>query len=158
MGKTDRNNDDFSDLAILNRIDADPDISQAALAKDLQIAIGTVNGKLKRLIDQGSIDVKRTQRRKLRYRLTPEGHALQRSLTSAYIRQSFQLYRRVRQQAKDLLITLNDSEVRAVRLVGEGDIAEVCRLTCLEHQVALTDQPEAPVLVVDGLDVRLEWR
>lgn len=50
---------------------------QAAVAEDLKIAIGTVNGKLKILVAQGAIEVKRTQRRKIRYRLKPNRRALQ---------------------------------------------------------------------------------
>lgn len=54
---------------------------------------------------------------------------------------------------KELLNSLTEAENHAVRLVSDGDIVEVCRLTCLEHESALTHKPEAPALVVDGLDI-----
>lgn len=149
-------NDHFRDLALLMRIEAEPDVSQAMLAEDLNISIGTINGHLRQMVESGLIEVKRVRRRKLRYIITPEGRALHRTLTEDYIQQSFQLYRQVRQQVKDLLKGLNDSGIHAVRLLGEGDIAEVCRLSCLEQRVTLTDDMGAPALVVAGLDVRIE--
>ena len=147
----------FADLALLNKIAADPDVTQSDLAQDLKLAIGTVNNRLKRLVAQGSIEVKRTQRRKLRYHLTPEGLALQQSLTTEYVQQSFQLYRVVREEAQRLLSALIEAGYHAVCLVGEGDIADVCRLTCLENHVEMTDNDDAPALVVDGLEIRLKW-
>lgn len=148
--------DEFRDLALLNRIEANPDISQVTLAEEMGIAIGTVNGYLQRMVENGYIKVKRARRRKLRYIITPEGLALRIRLTEAYIQQSFHLYRQVRQRVKDLLAELNHAGPQAVRLVGEGDIAEVCRLTCLEQGIVVTDQKGVPVLMVDGLDIRLE--
>ena len=148
---------EFCDLALLNRIKADPDISQALLAEALKISIGTVNGHLKRMVEEGLIEVKQARRRKLRYIITEEGCALHNALMEDYLQQSFQLYRQVRQQAKVLLQELDGAGVQAVRLQGEGDVADVCRLTCLENQVCLTDDHDAPALVVDGLDISIEW-
>jgi hypothetical protein len=93
----------------------------------------------------------------LRYIITQEGLALRIRLTEANIQQSFHLYRQICQQVKDLLAELNHAGSQAIRLEGEGDIADVCGLTCLEHGMALTDQQDVPVLVVDGLDMRLEY-
>ncbi len=38
------------DLAVLSRIPADPDITRARLADDLNISIGTVNARMNRLV------------------------------------------------------------------------------------------------------------
>jgi len=148
---------EFCDLAILNRILTDPEVTQADLAEELNISIGSVNARLKQMIENGFIEVKQAKRRKLRYIITAEGRALRQTLTEDYLQQSFRLYRQVRQMVKAELAKLDGAEVRVVRLQGEGDVADVCRLTCLEHQVRLTDDPRAPVLVVEGLEVSLEW-
>jgi DNA-binding MarR family transcriptional regulator len=150
------NNNDFCDLAIFDRVIADPDISQAVLAEDLQVAIGTVNRRLQQMVEKGYIQVERARRRKLRYKMTQAGHTFHRTLTDAYIEQSFELYRQVRQQVKGILIALNDAGVYTLRLIGDGDVAEICRLTCLEHDVTMTDNSDVPKLVVDGLDIRIE--
>jgi DNA-binding MarR family transcriptional regulator len=80
---------------LLEKIEFDPDITRASLASlaslasQLGVAVGTVNWHLKRLIAKGYIKVKRAQRRKLRYIITPEGIAFRARLTvnySEYIR------------------------------------------------------------------------
>lgn len=148
-------NGHFRDLALLQEIEANPDVSQAKLAEELGVAIGTVNWHLKRLVEKGCVKVKRIRRRKLRYIITPEGLSLRAKLTLVYIQQSFSLFRDVRENVRCLLQTLQEKGIRAVRLEGDGDIAEVCRLTCLEQHINLTDSPQAPALLVDGLQVRL---
>ena len=149
--------DEFRDLALLQEVEADPDVSQARLAEDLGVAIGTVNWHLKRLIEKGFIKVKRARRRKLRYIITPEGIALRAKLTVDYIQQSFILFRQVQQRVRTLLQELQENNVHVVSVKGEGDIADVCRLTCMEQHFSLTDNSASPALVVDGLDVRLEY-
>lgn len=58
---------------------------QAVLTEELSIAIGTVNGRLKRWVEQGSIEVRRDQQQKLRNIITPEGYARLRFLTDLYV-------------------------------------------------------------------------
>ena len=143
------------DLALLQEIEADPDISQAKLAEELGVAIGTVNWHIKRLVEKGFVKVKRARRRKLRYIITPEGIALRARLTVDYVRQQFKLFRRVRTRVTNLLTSLEEADQFMIRLVGEGDVADVCRLTCMERHFTLTDNPNAPTLMVDGIVVKL---
>jgi DNA-binding MarR family transcriptional regulator len=71
------NNHQNSDreLMLLEHIERDPDITQASMAAQLGVAVGTVNWHIKRFIAKGYVKVKRAQRRKLRYIITPEGLA-----------------------------------------------------------------------------------
>ena len=156
MTEITQSNEEFRDLALLQGIEADPDVSQAKLAEDLGVAIGTVNWHLKRLIEKGCVKVKRARRRKLRYIITPEGIALRAKLTVDYIQQSFILFRRVRQRVIILLGQLEKKGLNAVRVEGDGDIADVIRLTCMEHHFTVTARPDAPMLVVEGLKVKLK--
>ena len=68
--------DPVRELILLEQIEHDPDVTQATLAAQLGVAVGTVNWHLKRLVSKGYVKVKRAQRRKLRYIITPEGIAL----------------------------------------------------------------------------------
>jgi DNA-binding MarR family transcriptional regulator len=144
------------ELVLLEEIELDPDVTQASLATQLGVAIGTVNWHLKRMIAKGYVKVKRTQRRKLRYIITPEGLAFRARLTINYIEQSMRLYRRVRQRVRENLVEVKRAGFHAVRIHGDGDIAEICRLTCLEQGVAVLDTPDAPVIAVHGLKVILQ--
>lgn len=157
MIELDQGSDEYRDLALLQGIEDDPDISQAKLAEELGVAIGTVNWHLKRLIEKGFVKVKRARRRKLRYIITPEGIALRARLTVDYIQQSFGLFRRVRKRAASLLAQLQKQGINVVRVEGDGDVADVCRLTCMEQHFSLTEHTDAPALVVDGVKVKLEF-
>lgn len=145
-------------MELLEEIERDPDISQASLAAQLGVAVGTVNWHLKRLISKGYVKVKRAQRRKLRYIITPEGLAFRARLTVNYVEQSMRLYRRVRQRVRELLVEMREAGFNVVRIVGEGDIADICRLTCLEQGMQITSDNQYPALVVRGTRVLLEWQ
>jgi DNA-binding MarR family transcriptional regulator len=91
------------DLTLLEQIEHDPDVTQASLAAQLGVAVGTVNWHIKRLIAKGYVKVKRAQRRKLLYMITPEGIAFRALLTVNYIETSMRLYRKTRQRVQDVL-------------------------------------------------------
>ena len=144
------------DLSILEQIEQNPDATQASLAGNLGVAVGTINWHLKRLINKGYIKVKRAERKKLRYIITPEGISLRARLTIDYIQNQFSLYRITRQKVNALLTQVQSEGDSRVRLIGEGDVADVCRLTCLEQSVPIVDDPSAPTIVVQGLKVYLK--
>lgn len=143
------------ELSLLEQIEADPDITQASLATQLGVAVGTVNWHLKRLVEKGYIKVKRLERRKLRYIITPEGLALRARLTVDYVERSLDLYRRTRQRVKEYLQQVRLAGYEQIRLMGEGDVADICRLTCLEQGIGLTTDENAPSIEIRGLKVIL---
>lgn len=143
------------DIKLLEHIEQNPDVTQATLATQLNVAVGTINWHLKRLVDKGYVKVKRAQRRKLRYIITPEGIAFRARLTMNYIETSMDLYRRTRQRTLDQLAEVKNAGYNQVSIQGDGDIAEVIRLTCLEQGIAVTTDPKAPVLEVHGMKIHL---
>ncbi len=144
------------DLILLEQIERDPDVTQASLATKLGVAVGTVNWHIKRLIEKGYVKVKRAERRKLRYIITPEGIALRARLTVDYIEQSMLLYRRTRQRVRELLTEVKSTGYDRIYIDGDGDIADICRLTCLEQGIKIVDEKDVPNLVVQGLKVVLQ--
>ena len=91
-----KSRDAVRDLSLLEEIERDPDTTQATMAGRLGVAVGTVNWHIKRLISKGYVKVKRAERRKLRYFITPEGLALRARLTVGYVEDSMKLYRESR--------------------------------------------------------------
>jgi DNA-binding MarR family transcriptional regulator len=148
-------NDTARELSLLEQIEHDPDVSQATLATQLGVAVGTVNWHIKRLIAKGYVKVKRAERRKLRYIITPEGIALRARLTVDYIERSFDLYRKTRQRVQEHLANLRQAGINHVRISGEGDVVDICRLTCLEQGITIVPDGDAPMLEVRGLKVIL---
>jgi DNA-binding MarR family transcriptional regulator len=145
------------DLILLEQITKSPDATQATLATHLGVAVGTINWHIKRLVAKGYVKVRRAERRKLQYIVTPEGLALRAHLTLDYIQNSFRLYRLVRQRMVEQLAEVKQAGYRHVRLDGEGDVAEVCRLTCLEQNVEVVESGNVPWVRIRDLKVLIDW-
>ena len=141
---------DDRELIMLEHIANDPDINQATLAERLDVAVGTVNWHIKRLVSKGYVKAKRAQRKKLRYIITPEGIALRAKLTVHYIENQMRLYRETRQNVIKILTDIRAEGYNQVRVTGESVIADVCQLTCLEQGFEVVDKDHIPTLAVNG--------
>ena len=144
------------ELTLLEKIENDPDVNQSTLATQLGVAVGTVNWHLKRLIAKGYVKVKRAERKKLRYIITPEGIALRARLAVDYVEKSFSLYRKTRQRVREYIAEVQGAGYDRLRIIGKGDVADICRLTCLEHGINVVTDEDAPVLQVEATRVTLQ--
>lgn len=156
----DTQSENTREMILLEHIENDPDITQATLADLLGVAVGTVNWHIRRLVEKGYVKVTRAQRRKLRYLITPKGIALRARLTVNYIDNQMRLYRRTRQRVSELLEKLKAEGHKQVCITGEGDIADICRLTCIEQGIQVFEDGVAgsanlPTLEVSGMKVFL---
>ena len=144
------------ELTLLEKIENDPDVNQSTLATQLGVAVGTVNWHLKRLIAKGYVKVKRAERKKLRYIITPEGIALRARLAVDYVEKSFSLYRKTRQRVREYISEVQGAGYERLRIIGKGDVADICRLTCLEHGISVVTDEDVPVLRVEATKVTLQ--
>lgn len=145
-----------ADLTILEHIESEPDTTQAGLAEKLGVAVGTVNWHLKRLVDKGYVKVKRAERKKLRYIITPEGIALRARLTVDYIQSSMELYRLVRERSHKVVREIQAQGISMVRIEGDGDVAEILKLTCMEQGIRISPNQAGLTLKVIGLKIFIE--
>ena len=144
---------------LLEAIERNPDTTQATLAAQLGVAVGSVNWYLRRLIRKGYVKVTRLQRRKLKYFVTPQGLALKARLTSQYMKASLRLYRELRQAAQETLGEIREIGYSVVCMQGDDEAAEIFRLTCLEHGVGLAAQGSegVPIVGVEGTHFVVRW-
>ena len=149
-------NEELRELTLLENIEIDPDVNQSTLATQLGVAVGTVNWHLKRLISKGYVKVKRAERKKLRYIITPEGISLRARLALDYVEHSLSLYRKTRQRVKEHIARIKQAGFNRVRILGRGDIVDICRLTCIEQGIAVVNDKDVPALQVDGFKVQLQ--
>ncbi len=148
------------ELQLLEALEAEPETSQADLATQVGVAVGTVNWYLKRWAAKGYVKIKRIGRWRWRYLLTPRGVKEKARLASQYLEASMILYRRIRSEAKRLLQQIKDAGYHEVRLQGEGDIAEIAELTCLELGLRVlrhSEDTSVPKLLVYGPRLELIW-
>ena len=71
-----------------------------------------------------------------------------------------ELYRETRAQAQELLHDVQQRGYDGVHISGEGDIADVCRLTCLEQglEVLSDGEPDGvPTVEIQGTDLELRY-
>ena len=148
-------NEELRELTLLENIENDPDVNQSTLATQLGVAVGTVNWHLKRLIAKGYVKVMRAERKKLRYIITPEGIALRARLAVDYVERSFSLYRKTRQRVCEFIAQVQEAGYDRVRILGKGDVVDICRLTCLEQGIEVVTDKDAPALQVEGFKVNL---
>jgi DNA-binding MarR family transcriptional regulator len=147
------------DRRLLEAIEQNADTTQANLADQLGVAVGSVNWYLKRLIRKGHVKVTHLQRRKLKYFLTPQGLALKAHLTSQYMQASLRIYRELRQAARETLAEVKAAGYGAVHLIGDDEATEIFQLTCLEQGVKqVTGAGDgAPTVAVDGTGFVVHW-
>lgn len=145
---------------ILEQVEAEPEVTQAALAARLGVAVGSVNWYVKRLVAKGFVKVTHLQRRRLRYLITAQGVAEKTRLTLSYMEVSLRLYRQLRQQTR---MVLEEARARGYHEIcvdsmdSADDAGDIVRLTCLEYGVAVRPlgvSPGLPVLTphADGMD------
>lgn len=146
------------ELQLLEAIATMPETTQANLAAQVGVAVGTVNWYLKRWSKKGYIKIRRISRWQWSYLLTSEGIARKTRLASEYVEASLNLYRRTRNQAKQLLQEVRNAGGAQVSLDGEGEIVDICRLTCLEMGIEVVEATAAvPALIVQGTQISLSW-
>ncbi|MCB9078063.1 MAG: winged helix-turn-helix transcriptional regulator [Anaerolineaceae bacterium] len=153
-----RSSDQY-DFQILTHIQENPDTTQADIATKLDVAVGSVNWYIKRLINKGYIKVTQMQRRRLRYLLTPQGIAEKTRLTGKFMKASLKWYRITREDSKRLLEDVRQAGYNTVCIEGDGDLAEIVSLTCLEAGVGVkhpVDRAYPVFRIVDFL-VKLKW-
>lgn len=146
------------DLHLLQEIERDPDATQANLADMLGVAVGTVNWHIKRLVAKGYVKVKRAERKKLRYIITPEGISLRAKLTVDYVERSLALFRKARTEAKQAIQEARKLGFHSVEIHGDGEIADICRLTCLEQGMPITTKgpdDKRAILSIEGTHISL---
>jgi DNA-binding MarR family transcriptional regulator len=147
------------DFQILNHIDQHPDTTQADLATQLDVAVGSVNWYLKRLVNKGYIKVKQMERRRLRYLLTPQGVSEKARLTKEFMQMSFQWYRLAREDTRQFLLAAREAGYETVSIEADGDLADVIALSCMEAHIRVSDDIDAalPVFKVENLRVVVAW-
>jgi hypothetical protein len=57
---------------------------------------------------------------------------------------------------REFLSEIKSNGYDRVRIVGKGDVVDICRLTCLEQGINVVTDKDAPALQVDGFKVYLQ--
>ncbi len=126
---------------LLEAISDDESVTQANLATQLGIAVGSVNWYIKRLINRGYLKATRMDRTRLRYNLTSEGMSAFTRNATQYMKDSLQIYKNLRSEAQTVVEDMQHKGIKSVYLDGNDEIMDILRLTCIEAGINLQTQP-----------------
>ena len=146
-------------LRLLEALERNPETTQASLAAQLGVAVGSINWYLKRLIHKGYVKATKMERRRQKYFVTPQGLALKARLTSEYMEVSLRVYRELRQAARETLAQVRSEGYTAVKADGRDEAMEIFRLTCLEEGMRVKKDPSLslPEVRAEGTQFVVEW-
>jgi DNA-binding MarR family transcriptional regulator len=143
------------EYALLNEIAQDSLVTQASLSDRLDIAVGSVNWYIKRLINRGWIKVSHLDRTRLKYDLTPEGMKVFTQRALSYARNSLKVYGDFRRKAKLLVDELTEKGIHQVYIDGNDELVDILRLTCIEAGMDVLGSPKGVILKVEGQEYRM---
>ncbi len=141
---------------VLDAISKDSTVTQANLATSLEMAVGSVNWYIKRLISRGYLKASRMDRTRLQYNLTPEGMTALTKRAAQYMILSLQVYRQLRESSKNLIKELQRREIHQVFLDGKNEFMDIFQLSCIEAGIGLEATATAWVVKNNGADYILE--
>ena len=146
-------------LRILQVLEHNPETTQANLAAQLGVAVGSVNRYLKRLIHKGYVKATQMERRRLKYFVTPQGLALKARLTAQYMEVSLRVYRELRQAARETLAQVQGKGYTALKANGRDEAIEIFHLTCLEEGMPVEKSSSQPLPEVwaEGTRFMVKW-
>jgi hypothetical protein len=115
-------------LALMNRIEREPNISQRALASELGIALGLMNTYLKRCVKKGWIKATHISGKRLAYFVTREGVVEKSKVVSGYLSKSLTLFRNAKKQYDSFFSICTEAGWIKVAIIGEGDLTDIALL------------------------------
>ncbi len=122
-------------LRLLSAIEGDQSVTQRSLALRFGVAVGLVNGYVKRCMRKGLVKAQQVPTKRYAYFLTPKGFAEKSRLIAEYLSNSLAFYRRARSQYAECLAICHARGWTRVALVGEGDLAEIATLAAIDAPV-----------------------
>lgn len=146
------------EFLLLNEIAKDDQVTQANLADRLDIAVGSVNWYIKRLIGRGYLKATRMDRTRLQYNLTAEGMSVLTRRATQYMKDSLTVYRDLREQARTLVSEARSAGATSLYAQGDDEAMDILRLTCIEQGLSLDETPARWVVKRNGRGYRLTDR
>jgi DNA-binding MarR family transcriptional regulator len=127
----------YKSLLLLDEISKGGPLSQRALSKKLNIALGLVNSYLKNLVAKGYVTVKAIPAKRYVYYLTPKGLGEKSRLTYHLLQDYTRIYREARANLRKLFREMSDSGIKKVVFAGADEVTEIAYLTLKETDIEL---------------------
>lgn len=123
----------YKEYAILELLSKNSNISQRAIAKQLDSSLSMINQYLEDYEVRGLINRKNVNARSIDYNLTNLGVSRLRELNIIYLESIRKMYLNVREDIINQLKTVIDSNTKKILMYGAGDVAELTLLVLQEQ-------------------------
>jgi len=125
------------DLRILEEVEKTPNLSQRALAKNLNVALGVANACIHTLARKGMIKISGDNNRSITYHLTKKGLLHKSMLAMEWTKNTISFYREARQQVALKLTNLSDKGVKTVVLYEVNELTEIAAIVASEANIEI---------------------
>jgi DNA-binding MarR family transcriptional regulator len=136
VGRIDRDSTTLV-LGVLSAVEHNSNVTQRSMSSELGVALGLANAVLKRCVRKGLIKISTAPLNRYAYYLTPSGFSEKARLTSEYLRASFDLFRKARNQYSEIFAGLAARGATRIVLVGASELAEAALLSAHETDIKI---------------------
>jgi DNA-binding MarR family transcriptional regulator len=131
------NHRDIRLLQLLEAVGNEKPTSQRALARQLDVSLGLVNGFLQKLTGDGFCCISTSSSKQKKYALTTEGKAERSRLAYDYILLSYRLFKEAQGKLVSFFKTLESGKLNRVVFYGINDFAEMAYLSLQETSIEI---------------------
>lgn len=115
-------------LKLMNELEKNSMQSQRTISKELNVALGFANSLIKRLVTKGFLKLSQAPMKRYIYYITPKGLVEKTKLTSEYIRNSLDFYKKTKNEYEQEFKKVKKLDSKNIILVGTGELAEIAIL------------------------------
>lgn len=115
---------DLKELLLLQCIEKNPDISQQAIAKEINAAVSMVNVYMNKLEEKGHLIKEYQSSKVVHYHITAEGMKRKNYLSLTYFQELLALYNLAEKNIEIFLDRLEEKGYKNVLFYGAGEVAD----------------------------------
>lgn len=125
-------NDDALALTVLQEIHDKSNVTQRTLARSQNVALGSINLIIKRLMNKGYVKITEVHPKRFLYFLTPKGFNEKSRLTLSYIHRSVLIYKDIKLHVERTVEEMLRDGFVSVALCGVDDGLDIVYLVAME--------------------------
>ncbi len=145
---------DEREFELINIIGLKMASNQRDLSRHVNLSLGQTNMLLRRLITKGYIRIRKIDKRRVKYLLTPQGLAEKMNKSIKYTLKTINSISLVRERLKDFLREIYDKGERKFIVIGKSDLAMMIDIAVKEMNLkdySLEHFEAIPQEKIDGL-------
>ena len=142
-------------LELLKVVEENSQLTQRSVATQLGIALGLANAYVKRCVSKGLIKIRQAPAKRYQYYLTPKGFAEKSRLTASFLRASFEVVQRAKEECDNALRELQSKGADQIVLLGRSELSEVMLLLSRNFnfsQITVVDGDETAAEIIKRVE------